>query len=223
MDAGALSALVDNYDLNIFTSNGCRGSHALATDVTQHPLPTDENCQQPLPKIPRLKKKETSRMDIVQLPSNALHQYHGPSRSLPKMFPDHDGMPLTEASKKMEDLEKALQSDTEWLAHVLTNEDLPMEWAGYMNHVAREEGFISKETNNVHGPLIDAPPSHPNTILTSIMYLEEFLNHMERSTSILWQNYRSSRSSCKLNGQAQFMEEPCSMTWWNAHPDVSFL
>ena len=101
MDAGALSAWVDNYDLNIFTLNGCRGTHALATEVTQHSLPTNENRQQPLPKIPRLKKKETSRMDIVELPSNALHHYQGPSRPLPPMFPDHDGVPFTEASKKM--------------------------------------------------------------------------------------------------------------------------
>ena len=174
MGAGALSVWVDNYDLNIFTPNGCRGTHALATEVTQHPLPTDENRQQPLPKIPRLKKMETSRMDIIELPSNALHHYQGPSRPLPPPFPDHDGVPFTEVSKTMENLGKALQSDTEWLAHVLTNEDLPMEWPGYMNHVAREKGFISKSTNYVYGPLIDASPSHPDTILTSMLYLEEF-------------------------------------------------
>jgi len=47
-----------------------------------------------------------------------------------------------------------------------------------MNHLAREKGFISKATKYIYGPLIDAPPSHPDTILTSIMYIEEFIRSM---------------------------------------------
>ncbi len=37
-NGGELASWVDNYDLNIFTPNGCRETHALAVEVTQQPL-----------------------------------------------------------------------------------------------------------------------------------------------------------------------------------------
>ena len=50
-----------------------------------------------------------------------------------------------------------------------------------MNYMAREKGFISKATRYIYGPLIDAPPSHPDTVLTSIVYIEEFMkSHGQR-------------------------------------------
>ena len=36
-NGGELASWVDNYDLNIFTPNGCRSTHALVLQVTQQP------------------------------------------------------------------------------------------------------------------------------------------------------------------------------------------
>ncbi len=58
------------------------------------------------------------------------------------------------------------------------NEDdveLPVEWSGYMNKNARENESTRKETKYVFGPLLDATPSHPDTVLTSIIFIEDFI------------------------------------------------
>jgi hypothetical protein len=47
-----------------------------------------------------------------------------------------------------------------------------------MNQLARQKEFTSKATKYIYGPLIDAPPSHPDTILTSLMYIEEFIRSL---------------------------------------------
>ena len=49
--------------------------------------------------------------------------------------------------------------------------------------LARQKGFISKATKYIYGPLIDAPPSHPDTILTSLMYIEEFIRSLGQKYS----------------------------------------
>ena len=43
-----------------------------------------------------------------------------------------------------------------------------------MSKLASEEGVVSAATNYLYGPLIDAPPSHPDTVLTSIHYIEQY-------------------------------------------------
>ena len=83
----------------------------------------------------------------------------------------------TEAVKRMADIDMALAADMEWLTKIVhgDDDDPPVEWSGYMIYVAREKGFISKSTRYIYGPLIDAPPSHPDTVLTSRVYIDAFM------------------------------------------------
>ena len=72
-----------------------------------------------------------------------------------------------------------MSSDLEWLQRVVASDqsgvhDIP-EWSGYMKSQARGTGTNTSATNYVFGPLIDAPPSHPDTVLTIIMHAEQFL------------------------------------------------
>ncbi len=81
--------------------------------------------------------------------------------------------------KVKKDIKAALQLDVGWLCSVVkeTEDDgeLPVEWLGYMNQNARENDSTRKETKYVFGPLMDATPSHPDTALTSIIFIQNFM------------------------------------------------
>ena len=49
-----------------------------------------------------------------------------------------------------------------------------MEWSGYMD-VKAKVGTMSDASRYIYGPFIHAPPSHPDTILTAIKYIEAFV------------------------------------------------
>ena len=53
-----------------------------------------------------------------------------------------------------------------------------MEWNGYNNHRARNQGTLKPANGYMFGPLIDAPPSHPDTILTTLLYMQRSLVDM---------------------------------------------
>ncbi|MES9884496.1 MAG: hypothetical protein ABW185_26930, partial [Sedimenticola sp.] len=177
---GKLASWVDNYDLNIFTPNGCRETHALAVEVTQQPLiRVDENADiEPAdPIIPRVSKAEVDQTKLSEVSPIAIQHYEGPKRPLPPATDDHYGLPYHVVEERLNDISNALKADVEWLTNTETADDdnPPAEWFGYMNHLARENGFVSKATRYIYGPLIDATPSHPDTILTSILFIEEFM------------------------------------------------
>ena len=57
-----------------------------------------------------------------------------------------------------------MKADVEWLTKVVTSEDdddLPVEWSGYMNSLAREKDLCTKhQVQYIYSPPIDAPPRH---------------------------------------------------------------
>ena len=180
-DGGTLASWVDNYDLNVFTPNGCRATHALVVEVTQQPTYNEDrvgsSCEIDEPVISRISKAEMGKTKLSELSPVVVHHYHGPNKPTPPAVHTNIGVPFKDVLKKMEDLSDALKADVKWLSDVITREDddPPAEWSGYMHHLARDNGFVSKATRYIYGPLIDAPPSHPDTVLTSIMYIENFI------------------------------------------------
>ena len=58
--------------------------------------------------------------------------------------------------------------------------DNSMEWYGYNNKLAREKApvLIMPATVYLFGPLIDAPPSHPDIVLTSLLYMKTSLDEL---------------------------------------------
>ena len=189
-NGGTIGSWVDNYDLNVFTPNGCRETHALAIELTQHPLECDnEDDQMESVVIPRLSKEAISDIKLSELSAIDLQHYQGPKNPKPPITSTHDGIPYPEAVKRMEDLKEALKADVDWLNSVIHGHDggeEPTEWSGFMCHLSREKGFVSKATRYVFGPLIDAPPSHPDTVLTSLMYIERFVrSHGQRYVHVV--------------------------------------
>ena len=61
-DDGILSSWVDNYDLNVFTPNGYRESHALVVQVTQQTQVEDE--QDTIQVIPRVSKADMNKTKL---------------------------------------------------------------------------------------------------------------------------------------------------------------
>ena len=54
----------------------------------------------------------------------------------------------------------------------------PVEWAGLNAYLDRQETSTSTKkpkTLVVFGPLLDSPPAHPDTVLTTLVYLEKTL------------------------------------------------
>ncbi len=69
--------------------------------------------------------------------------------------------------------------DAEWLCSVVKDteddDELPVDWSGYMNQNARENDSTRKETKYVFGAIVDATPSYSDTVLTSIIFIEDFM------------------------------------------------
>ena len=57
---------------------------------------------------------------------------------------------------------------------------LPMEWAGFNNHLVRlSEEIVKKQVSTyMLGPLINSPPAHPDTVLTSVVYMMKSLQEL---------------------------------------------
>jgi hypothetical protein len=73
-------------------------------------------------------------------------------------------------------LSAALTTDVNWISSIVDahdEENPPVDWSGYMAAKARDKGDFEKATNYVFGPLIDYPPSHPDTMLTSLNFMEK--------------------------------------------------
>ncbi|XP_066952537.1 uncharacterized protein [Macrobrachium rosenbergii] len=57
-------------------------------------------------------------------------------------------------------------------------DDPPPEWAGAMVQSCRMEGMPDgPASQSIFGPLIDMPPSHPDTVLTTLMFIEKSLKN----------------------------------------------
>ncbi len=126
-----------------------------------------------IPVIPRVTKLEMRKTKLSELAPITIHHYQGPKNPTPPITHNHDGIPYHKAVERMESIDVALKADVEWLTKVIhgdNDDDPPVEWSGYMNYMARE-----KATRYIYGPLLDAPPSHPDTFLTSIIYIEAFM------------------------------------------------
>ena len=58
---------------------------------------------------------------------------------------------------------------------ISSHEEKPVEWAGFNAYLERQEASTSTKkpkTLVVFGPLLDAPPAHPDTVMTTLVYLE---------------------------------------------------
>ena len=87
------------------------------------------------------------------------------------------GISYKQAHAQQRSLEAEQEKDVQWLNSLNQGEDA-MEWNGYNNHLAHNQGTLKSANGYMFGPLIDAPPSHPDTILTTLLYMQRSLVDM---------------------------------------------
>ena len=82
------------------------------------------------------------------------------------------------------------QRDAAWLSQVHGN-DRPVEWAGFNAQQDRLMASSAQKSNTlvVFGPMIDSPPSHPSTVITTLV-------NFERALSSFAMQYKQSTSNC---------------------------
>ena len=79
---------------------------------------------------------------------------------------------------------RAQEKDTAWLSQ-LHSSTLPLDWSAY-NAVQDRNGCDSvpkPKTKRAFGPLLDSPPAHPDTVLSTITYLDTSLRRLGMSYS----------------------------------------
>ena len=124
-------------------------------------------------KIPRLKKHELASRRLT--PTVQLAHYNGPSKLNPPPLPAMDLSP-EETVQADTAMARARTRDAAWLSHVHT-EDKPVEWDGFNTYLDRQEASTSakKQRQWWYLPLLDAPPAHPDTVMATLVYLENTL------------------------------------------------
>ena len=104
-----------------------------------------------------------------------------------------------------------------WLSHVHT-EDKPDEWAGFNAYLDRQEASTSTKkpkTLVVFGPLLDAPPAHPDMVLTTLIYLEKTLNTFGMQYSHLSVDLQLYQKACLVQ-----WSDPCRWKYLVLHPGM---
>ena len=184
VNGGPVGVWCDNYDLNIYTPNGARETHAMAIEFTQQASQAHSQLQSnqvAATTIPRLSRSEMNNLKMSELSPVQFAHYQGPLNPLPPHITINVGPTWENVVKTGASIDSAMSSDLEWLYRMVTSDQsgehsIP-EWSGYMKSKAREAGdddTNTTATNYVFGPLIDSPPSHPDTVLTTMLHAEQF-------------------------------------------------
>ena len=175
-EIGPIFSWADNYDLYIVSPNGTKTTHAMVMEFTQHPAGIIETGSIGVMQItiPRLRKHEASSSKLTDQAIRMEH-YTGPS----KVNPPHllsKNLPADELQLQSAAVTFSQERDATWLSQIHCS-DKPIEWAGFNAQQDRLEGSSVQKPKTlvVFGPMIDSPPAHPDTVLTTLVHLEKCL------------------------------------------------
>ena len=106
--------------------------------------------------------------------------YTGPKQVKPPamlMHEKHTGIAYADVIAWQVSLKAAQEADTLWLNSQSEGTEA-IEWNGFNNQLSRTQGILKPATTYMFGPFIDVPPSHPDTILTTLTYMQRSLTDM---------------------------------------------
>ena len=116
--------------------------------------------------------------------SVVMERYTGPKKVNSPLVVCRSGPPFSDVCALQGRLERAQVVDTQWQISLLHDPN-HIEWRGYNAALARVECSPKPPTTYMFGPLIDAPPSQPDTVLTTLSYFEKTLTELGMNTSNL--------------------------------------
>ncbi len=146
----------------------------MATEFQMHPAGIIEtgNIQPGIRTfiIPRLMSKKA--ISVGNNSGIPLMHYTGPKKVRPPMVPtvQTTGSCYKDVCARLASLVTANEKDTLWLNSLSQGQDA-LEWNDFNNQLSRSQGVLKPETTYMFGPMIDAPPSHQDTILTTLSYI----------------------------------------------------
>lgn len=152
----------------------------MATEFQMHPAGIiNVNTRRPgisTAIIPRLTSKQAK--SVGQNRAIPLMHYTGPKKVIPPAVPTGGtGVSYTDVCAWQSSLVAAQERDTQWLNSLSQGQEA-MEWNGFNNQLSRSQDICKPASIYMFGPLIDAPPSHPDTILTTLTYMQRSLVDM---------------------------------------------
>ena len=104
-----------------------------------------------------------------------MEHYTGRSKLNPPLL-QTKALPAEESQLQSAAVRFRQQRDAAWLSQVHQN-DKPVEWAGFnaQQDPVMEGPGNKPKTLVVFGPMIDLPPAHPDTVMTTLVYDSECL------------------------------------------------
>ena len=168
-DQGLVQVIADNFDADISCPNGKLSTHSLAMIIMQPSCSNDVDSTggEDLASIARLPKAELQcpieEEDVGALPF--LEYQKKPAMS---QMPVPN---LTDQLKEHQDVNsrRAQELDLNFMQDIISEDNCP-EFIGYNTKICREQGHkMQPKTKIVYLPLIDKPPSAPETIASALI------------------------------------------------------
>ena len=166
--SGLVQVVADNFDADIASQNGKLSTHSLAVIITQ------PDTQTTTPQKPTLKRILKEQMADPLEYDVEVQGFNGPKKpAVPAQSVVNSVLPLKVLCQQIISVKSATQLDFVFFRDILSKEQVP-EFHGYNTAVSREQGKpVQLKTKTAYLPLIDMPPSHPDTIMTGIIKAQE--------------------------------------------------
>ena len=103
--------------------------------------------------------------------------YQGPKKPQPPKITLAEGESYNRTVKKMKSIEHAVQNDIGWLVNIIKSNkegNTGVEWSGHMAAIAHQQDIPLNATKYIFAPVINETPSHPDTVLTTMLVHETF-------------------------------------------------
>ena len=171
-----ISAWFNNFDFRVFTSNGIRETHCMAIELMQN-TSDHQDVSSPSINVPRISKSEMSQLKLRSLSPIQIHMFEGKRKCAPLTCTIHCGPSYTHLKRLNEHILAAQAKDIEWFVRVIKKHRLMIQLPnGFMTAFAKMSGTVSRQaTTSVFRPLVDSPPSHPDTVRTTVMQIQKFV------------------------------------------------
>ena len=195
--------MADNFDADISSQNGKVTTHSLAMLITQPKTAFNDDQSTRRESITRIQKSDMGKGVEYDIP---VRRYQGPKTVLmPENCSKKNVLPLKVLCSAIIAEKRAKELDTAFLLDITQEESSCPEYNGYNTQITREEGVAMKpKTQAVYLPLIDMPPSDPDTILTALHEAKRLTKERGQKNTI-------------FTSDQQLYKVAVEMKW--AHPD----
>ena len=134
-------------------------------------------------KLLRLTKLEAGKLSLAHKSSSVIKHYTGPKKMAPPALKE---VRKADAIQDVtaQSVSRAQKKDATWLSQFHSS-PLPLDWSSYNAVQDRSDDSRAPKlkTTSVFGPLLDFPPVHPDTVLSTITYLDTSLRQLGMSHS----------------------------------------